>query len=199
VALALTTYSDDGWKQHLEFDIDLLAYRAREPFGRFNVASQKYEWFATGDLVPMDNDTLTVEKIMQTTDTMLTESMRSTIWAQALRMSGSSPINTSRYLPVQDFGQEKNRMPTPTLSLYEVYITDRRFPDEAEGGILVEHVRATDIGDAKLKAILRVGYNETEIKFLNFGVSQRIDGVQPIDDDATTVKAYDACPDDNES
>lgn len=74
-----------------------------------------------------------------------------------------------------------------SLSLFEVYITDRRYTDEHHNGVLVEHVRAANVDDARLKSILRNGFGESDIKFLDFGIQRRVDFVQPIDDDAESA------------
>ncbi len=108
------------------------------------------------------------------------------------------PYNGADYIDGQNASQFYAQGETPmailtgVLSLYEVYIVDRRFTDAAPGGVVVDHARATSAEEAKLKVILRNGYAEHELKFLDLGVHRRTDFVQPIDDDAVGADDDDA-------
>lgn len=97
-------------------------------------------------------------------------------------------------LPMHTWGEGRTNgdrilMATNT-ALYEVYITDRRYTDDHANGVLVEHVRCGNPDDAKLAAILRNGFGEKDMKYLDFGVHSRASYVQPIDDDACCVDGY---------
>jgi hypothetical protein len=117
----------------------------------------KYEYFATGDVVPPDE--------------------RAWHQLRERQITAFPDKADAEYM-------EKNRMAAPTLSLYEVYVTDRRYTDDHHLGLAAELVRATSVEDAKVKVILRRDYAEQDLQYLDFSVQRHIDSVQPIDDDA---------------